>query len=107
VGVAYQFGGAPNWEAVLRGGFGIFYDLGDGSLGGASSYFPSNAVRIIALAPFPLSAANAASPPITTSPPVATILVADRHLSLPRTYEWNAALELKAGVNFRLSVAQT
>jgi hypothetical protein len=104
VGVAYQFGGPANRETVLRGGFGIFYDLGYGSLGGASSYFPFSAVKIIALALFPLSAANAAPPPITTSPPVSTILVADRHLSLPRTYEWNAALEQAVGANQSFSL---
>jgi hypothetical protein len=104
VGVAYQFGGPPNWETVLRGGFGIFYDLGYGSLGGASSYFPFFAVKTIARAPFPLSAADAAPPPITTSPPVSTILVADRNLSLPRTYEWNVALEQAAGANQSFSL---
>jgi len=61
-------------------------------------------VKIIAPAPFPLSAANAAPPPITTSLPVSTILVADRHLSLPRTYEWNAALEQAAGANQSFSL---
>jgi len=28
VGVAYRLSGRPDWAAVLRGGFGIFYDLG-------------------------------------------------------------------------------
>ena len=35
-GVAYQI----HKETVLRAGFGTFYDLGYGSLGGASTYFP-------------------------------------------------------------------
>jgi hypothetical protein len=48
VGMAYQLGGWTNWTAVLRGGFGIFYDLGTGSLGGTSSYFPGNS-RTVAL----------------------------------------------------------
>lgn len=104
VGVAYQLGGRPGWSTVLRGGFGIFYDLGNGSLGGVSSYFPYSATKFIAPSTtpcasgftgvcFPLSAAGAAPPSLSTSPPVSTILVADRHLQLPRTYEWNVALE--------------
>ena len=40
LGVAYQLRDVQDWGSVLRGGFGIFYDLGYGSLGGVSSYFP-------------------------------------------------------------------
>jgi len=108
IGLAYQLLDIPNWAAVLRGGFGIFYDLGYGSLGGVSSYFPYRATNFInpSTTPcqsgvvgvcFPLSATDAAPPPISTSPPVPTILVADPHLKLPRTYEWNLALEQSLG----------
>ena len=104
VGVAYQLRGAPDWGAVLRGGFGIFYDLGQGSLGGVSSYFPYQAENVFAGVPFPLSPQNAAPPVITTSPPVNTILVADPHLKLPRTYQWNVALEQSLGNSQSLSL---
>jgi outer membrane receptor protein involved in Fe transport len=41
---------------TLRGGFGTFYDLGQGSLGSVSSYFPYTAALVLpALTPFPLS----------------------------------------------------
>ncbi len=36
-GIAYQFAGIHNWLAVLRTGFGVFYDLGSGALGGVTS----------------------------------------------------------------------
>ena len=104
VGVAYQLRQAANWATVLRGGFGVFYDLGQGSLGGVSSYFPYSAVKVIAPAPFPLSPQNAAPPALTVNPPVSDIVVADPHLKLPRTYEWNAALEQSLGSNQSLSV---
>ena len=97
VGVAYQLAGAANWTSVLRGGFGIFYDLGSGSLGGVSSYFPYSANNFFFNAPFPLSPQNAAPPALTDNPPVATILVAEPNLKLPRTYEWNVALEQSLG----------
>src|SRR6266542_5128668 len=42
VGLAYQLSQKPNWGSVVRAGFGTFYDLGSGSLGGVSSYFPYN-----------------------------------------------------------------
>src|SRR5215211_2855873 len=95
VAVAYQLGGIRNWGAVLRAGFGVFYDLGQGSIGGVSSFFPYGATKIIqpAPVPFPLSVQDAASPPPTINPPVVTILVADPQLKLPRSYQWNVAFE--------------
>ena len=105
LGLAYQLGGRPNWGLTLRAGFGIFYDLGQGSLGGASSYFPYLATRIApSPTPFPLSAQNAAPPPITGAPPVSDILVAKTNLKLPRTYQWNVALEQALGSSQSLSV---
>jgi hypothetical protein len=104
VGVAYQLSRAPNWGSTIRGGFGIFYDLGYGSLGGVSSYFPYQSENLFAGVPFPLAPQKAAPPVITTSPPVSTILVADPHLKLPRTYQWNVALEQSLGSSQSLSV---
>ena len=104
IGIAYQLGGNTDWNSVVRGGFGIFYDLGSGSLGGVSGYFPYQAVKSLFLVPFPLSAASSAPPTLSTSPPVSTILVADPHLNLPRTYEWNATLEQEIGRNQLVSL---
>jgi hypothetical protein len=106
LGLAYQFDGRPNWGLTLRAGFGIFYDLGQGSLGGASSYFPYLALQTAqpSPTPFPLSAQNAAPPPITSGLPVSEILVAEPNLKLPRTYQWNVALEQALGSGQSLSV---
>jgi len=112
VGVAYQLGGRPDWGTVLRGGFGVFYDLGYGSIGGASSYFPFFATKLIAPTTcpsgvegtcFPLTPQQAAPPPFTTNPPVNTMIVADPHLKVPRTYQWNVALEESLGNSQTLS----
>jgi TonB dependent receptor len=97
VGLAYQFGGPANSQTVLRAGFGIFYDLGYGSVGGSFSYWPFTVLKVIPGATLPLSAADAAPPPLTTSPPASTIDVVDPRLKLPRTYEWNVALERSLG----------
>jgi len=105
-GLAYRTGGIRNWGAVFRAGFGMFYDLGSGSLGGVSSFFPYLATKTIpALAPFPLSAQDAAPPPFSLNPPVVSIVVADPHLKVPRTYQWNVALEQSLGRSESLSFA--
>lgn len=103
IGLAYQFRGIRNWDAALRAGFGIFYDLGQGSLGGVSSFFPYIADKNFPSSPFPLSPQDAAPPPLTTNLPAATILVADPHLKLPRTYQWNIAVEQSIGNNQSVS----
>src|SRR5262249_37624749 len=106
LGLAYQLGGGSNWGAVVRGGFGIFYDLGQGSLGGVSSYYPYSAIKFASMvpAPFPLTPQNAAPPAITLDPAVSTIVVADSDLKLPRTYQWNIALEQAMGSSQSLSL---
>jgi TonB dependent receptor len=105
VGVAYQIGGRSGWDAVLRAGFGTFYDLGQGSLGGVTSYFPYGATRVIqpSPVPFPLSPQDAAPPAFSLNPPVNTMIVADPGLKLPRTYQWNVALEQSIGRSQSLS----
>jgi hypothetical protein len=103
IGIAYQFGGIRNWDAAVRAGFGVFYDLGQGSLGGVSSFFPYIADKNFSLSPFPLSPPDAAPPPLTTNLPAATMLLADPHLKLPRTYQWNVALEQSIGNNQTIS----
>jgi hypothetical protein len=104
LGLAWQLRRRPNWGTTLRAGFGIFYDLGQGSLGGVTSYFPYEATNNFGTVPFPLSPQNAIPPPFSLAPPVDTILVADPHLKLPRTYQWNVALEKSLGSSQTVSL---
>lgn len=103
IGLAYQFRGIKNWDAALRAGFGVFYDLGQGSLGGVSSFFPYLVDKSFFSAPFPLSPQDAAPPALTTNLPAGQMLVADPHLKLPRSYQWNVAVEQSIGNNQSLS----
>ena len=102
IGLAYQLRQTPN-VTVLRGGFGIFYDLGYGSLGGVSSYFPYDARKNFSPTPYPLTPEQAAPPALTTNPAASNILIADPNLKLPRTYEWNVAVEQSLGTNQSIS----
>ncbi|HEX5085910.1 MAG TPA: TonB-dependent receptor [Blastocatellia bacterium] len=104
IGLAYQLGGMRNWGAALRAGFGVFYDLGQGSLGGVSSFFPYSISKNFASAPFPLSPQDAAPPALSANTPVSSILVADPHLKLPRSFQWNISLEQSIGSSQSLSL---
>src|SRR4029077_13924509 len=65
LGLAYQLRGNSAYGLTLRAGVGIFYDLGQGSTGGASSYFPYSAINQLSPVQFPLSPGDAAPPAIT------------------------------------------
>ena len=100
LGLAWQL--LPN--LVFRAGAGIFYDLGYSDVADGSGAFPFVQDKIILNTSFPLSAAQAAPPPFTTTPPVAYLAVVDPNHVLPRTYEWNAALERGFGRSDVLTV---
>jgi hypothetical protein len=94
LGVAWQ----PRPTLVVRAGAGIFYDLGYSDVTDAMTAFPYAQQKLLLGTPtmalsFPLSAANAAPPPFTTAPPSPYTAVVDPNHVLPRTYEWNAAVE--------------
>jgi len=89
LGLAWQ--ARPN--LVLRAGAGIFYDLGYSDITNAMISFPYIQERILLGTSFPLNASAAAPPPFTTTPPAAVMSVVNPNHVLPRTYEWNAAVE--------------
>src|SRR5271166_6055783 len=87
----------PLPNLVLRAGAGIFYDLGYSAVANGTSAFPFTQDKVILNTSFPLSAAAAAPAPFTTTPPVSYLVVVDPSHVLPRTYEWNAAVERTLG----------
>ena len=94
IGVAYQV--TP--RTVVRGGYGLFYDLGYGDAGIASSNFPYERDRFTS-GPFNPSSALFQPPPFSTTinPSVLYVAAFDPHLQLPFTMEWNAAIERALG----------
>jgi hypothetical protein len=105
VGVAYQLRRTPRWETTLRGGWGLFYDLGSGLLGQAAASFPYYRVKSFYTTFYPLPPEAVMAPAFSLAPPVASIYGAVRGLKLPVTHEWNLAIEQSLGRNDVISVS--
>jgi len=100
-GVAYQIRQAPDRETVLRGGFGLFSDLGSETvaLGFTGPAFGnSSGVRTGFF--FPVAANTLPVPPVPAplNPPYNRPLQSvDPNLELPYTLQWNVSLEQALG----------
>lgn len=110
VGVAYQLSQRQDWVSVVRGGFGVFYDLATSETaniilkGGypfASPFFPTFGGT------FPLDPAQAAPPPIEPPSPANPGAVAafDPNLKLPYALQWNVGLQQGLGAQQCLSAS--
>lgn len=105
VGLAYRLSETAGRETMIRGGFGIFYDLGTGPSATAFSvgfpYFRRKPT--ITNVPYPLANTDAAPPAPFSNPPVGNVGTAlgvlDPDFKLPYTYQWNLSLEQSLGVN--------
>lgn len=98
-GIAYMLSRRTGLETVLRGGAGIFYDMGTGqsTLGFTQPPFSTNFLLPLPTnVPFPISDA-AAQPPPFPNPPFASVAAFEPDLKLPRTYQWNFAVEQSLG----------
>jgi len=106
IGLAYQVSENQSRQTVLRGGFGVFYDLATSEAGTVNTLgypFESFAFPV---GNFPLAAAAAAPPPI--APPNASmglLNAIDPKLELPYTLQWNVAVEQALGKQQTLSVS--
>ncbi len=105
IGVAYRMGDKAGWDRVIRGGFGIFYDLSAGGLADLPEVFPFASQKLYGAVPFPLSESLAAPLPSTRTLPTGFIEIADPHLKLPRTYQWNFAIEQSLGTSQTLTAS--
>ncbi|HVF56828.1 MAG TPA: TonB-dependent receptor [Pyrinomonadaceae bacterium] len=104
VGLAFQ-----PWERralVLRGGLGVFYDLGNGQAGQAfGSVFPFRREKLLSNVPFPLAPGQAAPPELNLNPPFGLIYTFDPNLKLPYTLQWNLSVEHAVGAKQTVSAA--
>jgi opacity protein-like surface antigen len=94
----------PDRGTTLRGGVGLFYDLGTGQAAQAfGSVFPYTREKLLSNVAFPLDAPNAGPPPINFDPPFGTIYAFAPALKLPLTFQWSAGLEQPLGARHFVS----
>ncbi len=108
LGAAYLFHQTQGWQTVLRGGFGVFFDLATSEAGNLINLgaYPFAATQRVS-GSFPLDPARATPPAI--APPGAAnqgaLTAFDPGLRLPYTLEWNLALEQALGGQESASVS--
>ena len=100
IGLAYQVDRNQEWETVLHGGFGVFYDLATSEMGNniGTGYYPFGSSLTTFGGSFP--PASLTPPPITSasiSSPTSVLFAFDPKLELPDTLEWNFAVEQALG----------
>ena len=96
-GIAYSLNQAGS--VVLRAGAGVFYDLGVGASANLASGFPNNAVGEYFFQSIPVVNIGSFVPTISATPPYPSTDSEGfaRNLKLPRSYQWNVALEKSFG----------
>lgn len=95
VGVAYRL--TESGSTLLRGGFGVFYDLPAGAISNVVILSPNVVSAPNIVATYPADPATIPIPPLTTAGPFANVMVADRRQELPYTLQWNVAVEQALG----------
>jgi hypothetical protein len=103
VGIAYTL--TPKGDLVLRAGGGIFYDLASDAVGDIAHDFPNGAFSFAPPAVLPLADARPLIPALSSQPPYPfTTQGYVRNLKLPRSYQWNIALEKSFGEKQSVSI---
>jgi hypothetical protein len=108
IGLGYQVSQSQLWQTVLRGGFGVFYDLASSEAGNIAepTSYPFGSIAF-PVGNFPLSPIAAAPPPIV--PPNSSngglLSAFDPNLELPYTLQWNVALEQALRADQTISVS--
>lgn len=111
IGAAYRLRELPGWETILRGGYGLFYDMGNNeSARGYGAVGTSTSMYFYGAA-FPLTEGQLASiPEPNVNPPYvgggyAGVESYDSNLKLPYVHQWNFAVEQMLGSAQSLTVS--
>ncbi len=106
VGADYEINRTPGHELVVRGGWGLFYDFNSTPFASSDWPYTQGSFGFGAF-PIPVPASTFDFPPpnFTPSPTnLATVDVAGRGYTLPRTHEWNLTFEQGLGADQTLTL---
>jgi len=95
IGLAYDVNGKGS--LVVRVGGGIFYDLSAGSSAQLAKEFPNLTSTQHPGVPIPLTNVESYLPVISLEPPYPIVVGVDPDLRLPRSYQWNVAVDKALG----------
>lgn len=105
LGAAYLLRRSAGHEMVVRGGFGVFYDMGNTIASYGFHGIGFGSINLYSSVPFPLSPAQLVLPPPSSASPYAgTVYAFDPHLRLPYTMQWNFSVERALGTSQTLKV---
>ena len=106
LGAVYRLRDRAARETVVRGGWGIFFDMGSNSvIDNLATSFPFVVRRNLVNVPFPTNPALLTPPTIAPGAVVDFLTVADPDLELPYTHQWNVAVEQALGPTSTVSVS--
>ncbi len=106
LGASYRLRDDPGRELVVRGGWGIFFDLASPAvINNLSQTFPFTAVRNFTDVALPANPGLLARPTVTPGAPADFLVAADPHLKLPYTHQWNVAVEQALGTATTVTVS--
>lgn len=91
IGLAYAL--TPRGDWILRAGWGVFYDLGVGQAATLATAFPNSFSESSAGVTVPISNAAPYLPSTSLEPPFPGAYGVASNLELPRSYQWNIAIE--------------
>jgi hypothetical protein len=102
IGAAYAL--TATRDLAVRANWGIFYDLGLGQVATLATQFPNGATLTTENVTVPISDASPYLPSFSLQPPFPGAYGFSPDMKLPRSYQWNVALEKSFNSNQALTV---
>jgi len=104
IGVAYQLSQSQDWQTVLRGGFGVFYDLATTELGNTvvATAYPFGGYSVLPSGNYPSDVVTA---PLPVTSPTNLGYAFDPNLKLPYSLQWSVAFQQALGKQQTISAS--
>jgi hypothetical protein len=106
VGAAYHLSDKPGRDTVVRGSFGIYYDMGIGNplIFLTSAPFSRYGGTVTGTYPAILADPSILPPALNANPPFTSLKLFDPNLQMPYTLSWNLGVQQSVGQNQSISV---